>query len=191
MKKLILASQSPRRQELLAMLEIPFDVIVSETEEIITQTDSVKITEELSVRKAEAVAHKVNDAVIIGADTIVSIDGRILGKPRDIEDARDMIALLQGRSHMVYTGVTIWEVASEGNSRVCTFSEGTKVKVAPMSEEEIETYIASGEPYDKAGGYGIQGTFGKFIEGIEGDYYNVVGLPVHRLYEEMKKIGLL
>lgn len=167
------------------MLGIPFEVIVSDAEETITHTDPAKVTEELSAGKAEAVAHKVTDAIIIGADTIVSVDDRVLGKPKDKDEARDMITLLQGRSHMVYTGVTIWEVNSDGQYRVCTFSEGTKVNVASMSEEEIEAYIASREPYDKAGGYGIQGLFGKFIEGIEGDYYNVVGLPVHRLYKEL------
>lgn len=170
------------------MLGIPFEVMVSDTEEIITHTDPAKVTEELSIQKAEAVARGITDAIVIGADTVVAVDDQILGKPRDKEDARAMISLLQGRSHMVYTGVTIL-VKEKEIQRTETFSEGTKVNVAPMSGEEIETYITSEEPYDKAGAYGIQGTFSKFIEGIQGDYFNVVGLPVHRLYKGLGEIG--
>jgi septum formation protein len=117
---------------------------------------------------------------------VVAADGEILGKPKNREDARQMISLLQGRTHMVYTGVTLL-LCQNGQMENLTFSEGTKVKVAPMSEKEIEDYIDTDEPYDKAGAYGIQGAFSKYIEGIEGDYFNVVGLPVHRVYEEMKK----
>ena len=116
----------------------------------------------------------------------VKIDGKILGKPADKEEAREMIYKLQGKSHMVYTGVTV--IAKSGDMvSASSFAEGAKVNVAPMTENEIEAYISTDEPYDKAGAYGIQGLFGKFIEGIEGDYFNVVGLPVHRLYEELKK----
>ena len=116
----------------------------------------------------------------------VKIDGKILGKPADKEEAREMIYKLQGKSHMVYTGVTVI-AKSDDMVSASSFAEGTKVNVAPMTENEIEAYISTEEPYDKAGAYGIQGLFGKFIEGIEGDYFNVVGLPVHRLYEELKK----
>lgn len=186
MKKIVLASKSPRRQELLGMLGIPFEVKVSDTEEIITHTDPAKVTEELSLQKAEAVAREITEAIVIGADTVVAVDDKILGKPKDKEDARAIIHLLQGRSHMVYTGVTIL-VKGNDVQHIETFSEGTKVKVATMSEEEIETYIASEEPYDKAGAYGIQGIFSKFIEGIEGDYFNVVGLPVHHLYQKLRE----
>ena len=112
----------------------------------------------------------------------VKIDGKILGKPADKEEAREMIYKLQGKSHMVYTGVTVI-AKSDDMVSASSFAEGTKVNVAPMTENEISTE----EPYDKAGAYGIQGLFGKFVEGIEGDYFNVVGLPVHRLYEELKK----
>ncbi len=187
MKKTILASASPRRRELLHMLGFPFEVKVSEAEEIITSRNPQKVTEELSCQKAEAVAGDVTDAVIIGADTVVSIDEKILGKPQNIDEARKMIRLLQGRSHEVYTGVTII-VKTEGKQYIETFSEKTEVKVAAMSDVEIEEYVAGNEAYDKAGGYGIQGTFSKFIEGIEGDYFNVVGLPVHQLYQRLKKI---
>lgn len=186
MKRMILASGSPRRKELLQMLEVPFEVLVSDTEEIITKNEPAEVTKELSYQKAMAVAEQVEEGIIIGADTVVSIDGKILGKPADTEEAREMIYKLQGKSHMVYTGVTV--IAKSGDMvSASSFAEGTKVNVAPMTENEIEAYISTDEPYDKAGAYGIQGLFGKFIEGIEGDYFNVVGLPVHRLYEELKK----
>jgi septum formation protein maf len=187
MKRMILASGSPRRKELLQMLEVPFEVLVSDTEEIITKNEPAEVTKELSYQKAMAVAGQVEEGIVIGADTVVSIDGKILGKPADTEEAREMIHKLQGKSHMVYTGVTVI-VKSDETVSASSFAEGTKVNVAPMTEDEIEAYISTSEPYDKAGAYGIQGLFGKFIEGIEGDYFNVVGLPVHRLYEELKKI---
>lgn len=185
MKRIILASGSPRRKELLQMLEVPFEVLVSETEEKITKNEPAEVTKELSYQKAMAVAGQVDEGIIIGADTVVSIAGEILGKPENMEAARKMIQKIQGKSHMVYTGVTVIAKAGETVS-ASSFAEGTKVNVAPMTEGEIEKYIATNEPYDKAGAYGIQGLFGKFIEGIEGDYFNVVGLPVHRLYQELK-----
>ena len=193
MKKIILASGSPRRRELLTQIGIDFDVVTSNAEEIITKTYPRDIVCELSCLKAKAVydmlkepQKDIDNSVIIGADTIVYCDGEILGKPADKEEAREMIYKLQGKSHMVYTGVTV--IAKSGDMvSASSFAEGTKVNVAPMTENEIEAYISTDEPYDKAGAYGIQGLFGKFIEGIEGDYFNVVGLPVHRLYEELKK----
>lgn len=189
MKKIILASQSPRRRELMEMLAMPFEVLVSDKEEIIKSTNPKEVTEELSRQKAEAVAETTDNGIIIGADTVVACDGKILGKPKDKKDAYDIICSLQGRSHMVYTGVTI--ICKEnGDEQIRTFSEGTKVKVSKMNEEEIRAYIETDEPYDKAGAYGIQGTFGKFIEGIEGDFYNVVGLPVSRLYREIRNLLL-
>lgn len=183
--RIILASQSPRRRELFGHLGMEFEVLVSDEEETITSEDPASVTEELSEQKARAVAAKVDEGVVIGADTVVAIDGRILGKPVDRADAGRMISLLQGRSHMVYTGVTI--LAVKDGEVVCrrTFSEGTKVHVAPMTDEEISNYLNTDEPYDKAGAYGIQGVFSKHIAGIEGDYFNVVGLPVHRVYKEM------
>lgn len=188
MKRMILASGSPRRKELLQMLEVPFEVLVSDTEEVITKNEPAEVTKELSYQKAMAVAGQVEAGIIIGADTVVSIDGKILGKPADTKEAREMIHRLQGKSHMVYTGVTVIAKSGEMVS-ASSFAEGTKVNVASMTETEIEAYISTDEPYDKAGAYGIQGLFGKFIEGIEGDYFNVVGLPVHRLYEELKKFN--
>ncbi len=185
MQKIILASQSPRRRELFALLGLPFDILVPDTEEVITSSEPSEVTEELSRQKAEAAAQQVDGGIIIGADTVVSAAGKILGKPSDEEDAFRMIQSLQGKSHMVYTGVTIL-IKEKGKIREKTFSVGTKVCVAAMDEEEIRSYITTDEPYDKAGGYGIQGAFGKYIEGIEGDYYNVVGLPLHRIYEEFR-----
>ena len=187
-KGLILASGSPRRRELLGMLGVPFEVIVSDAEEKVTSTDPVKVTEQLSEQKAMAVANLITDGIVIGADTVVAVDGKILGKPSDEEEAQKMLRLLQGHFHMVYTGVTLVKKESgQKKKEVRTFSVGTKVYVSPMTDEEILHYVQSGDCMDKAGAYGIQGIFCRHIEGIEGDYFNVVGLPVHRLYEELKK----
>ena len=182
--RLVLASKSPRRKELLQLLGLPFEVIVSEEEEIITSTNPAKVTEELACQKAAAVADLLDGGIVIGADTVVAADGKILGKPKDRAEARAMITMLQARSHMVYTGVCLVDSADREHS-LC-FLTGTKVNVAPMTEEEVEEYIRTEEPYDKAGGYGIQGLFAKYIEGVEGDYFTVVGLPVHALYEALK-----
>lgn len=173
----------------MELIGFPFSVRVSETEELITRHDPAAVTEELSWQKAQAVAAELDDAqeiIVIGADTVVSVEGQILGKPASKDEARSMIRTLQGRDHMVYTGVTILGRSAVHGDRCETFSEGTRVTVASMSEDEIELYISTEEPYDKAGAYGIQGTFARFIQGISGDYYNVMGLPVHRLYEQLK-----
>lgn len=185
MKRVILASGSPRRKELLEMMGIEFEVMVSDKEEVVTDTDPILVTKELSRQKAEAVAEEIEEGIVIGSDTVVSVDGKILGKPVDKADALQMIDTLQGRSHMVYTGVTI---INKGKRvvEVETFAEGTKVHVAKMTKEEMEAYCNTSEPYDKAGSYAVQGVFAKHIEGIEGDYFNVVGLPVHTLYEKLK-----
>jgi len=187
MKRVILASGSPRRRELLAMTGVEFEVMVSDKEEVVTDTDPVLVTKDLSRQKAEAVAEEIEEGIVIGSDTVVSVDGKILGKPSDREDAVNMIRTLQGRSHMVYTGVTIINKTKETMDTE-TFAEGTKVNVAKMTEEEIQRYCDTSEPYDKAGSYAVQGIFAKHIEGIKGDYFNVVGLPVHQVYEILKKI---
>ncbi len=184
---LILASNSPRRRELMELLDIPFSVMASGAQEIVTGSDPAGVTEELSCQKARWVSERVKEGLIVGADTVVAVQGRILGKPRDREEAREMINSLQGREHMVYTGVTLLRKRGD-ETEIDTFSQGTRVRVMSMTGEEIEEYIATDEPYDKAGGYGIQGKFGKYIEGIRGDYYNVVGLPVNRLYRALKKM---
>ncbi len=185
---LVLASASPRRKELLGLLGVPFQVMVSDREEIVADTDPEKVTEHLSRQKAQAVAEKITDGIVIGADTVVAVDGKILGKPSSPQEAERMISSLQGRAHMVYTGVTVIWKAPDSRTVTRTFAVGTKVYVAAMSRKEIVRYVAGGDCMDKAGAYGIQGEFSCFIEGIEGDYFNVVGLPVHRLYEELKGI---
>ena len=185
--RIILASQSPRRRELLEMLGYPFEVKVSEAEEKITSTNPAQVTEELSCQKAETVAEQIQQGLVIGADTVVSQNDKILGKPMDRQDAREMIQILQGRNHKVYTGVTVIQREAGREVRRVTFSEETIVRVASMTSKEVEQYISLPEPYDKAGGYGIQGTFAKYIQGIEGDYFNVVGLPIHRLYKVLKE----
>lgn len=181
MEKIILASGSPRRKELLTQVGIPFDILVSDTKEVITKSSPTEIVEELSRQKAQSVAEKYPQRTVLGADTIVVLDGQVLGKPKDDKDAARMLRMLQGRTHQVCTGVTFMR---EG--RVHSFHEKTDVTVYPMTEEEIEAYVRSGDPLDKAGAYGIQGSFAAYIEGIRGDYYNVVGLPVGRVYQELK-----
>ncbi len=183
--KLVLASQSPRRKELLQLLGIPFEVIVSDVEEKCSGTDPEQISEKLSEQKAEAVVEQLSEGIVIGADTIVSTDGEILGKPKDRQNAKRMLQLLQGRTHLVTTGVMIKDAGK--NKTIAHFHVSTKVKVAALEEWEIEAYLDTSEPYDKAGGYGIQGIFSRHIEQIEGDYFNVVGLPVHMVYEKLKE----
>ena len=167
----------------MSQLGYDFCVRISDCEEIITTTDPAKVTEELSMQKAEAVANGVSmeEYVVIGADTVVACDGKILGKPKDGDEAYSMINSLQGKAHQVYTGVSI---LTQGITQC--FSVCTDVYVSPMTPDEIQSYVETQEPYDKAGGYGIQGVFGKYIQMIHGDFYNVVGLPIHELYERMK-----
>lgn len=185
--RIILASQSPRRRELFEKLGVPFEVMVSEEEEKITSSDPKEVTCQLSGQKAQAIAIQMEDGIVVGADTVVALEGKILGKPKDREDAINMIGSLQGKTHTVYTGVTILKKEKGKIVDKITFSEETKVFVDSMSDEEIFDYVETEEPYDKAGGYGIQGVFSKYIERIEGDYFNVVGLPIHRVYAVMKK----
>lgn len=207
MDRYILASQSPRRRELLHLILNDYEVIPAQGEEVVTSSDPAEAVKELSLQKAMEVAQKVRPCqgdriVVIGADTVVAVDGKILGKPEDRADAARMIGMLQGREHHVYTGVTVcWtqdpadETENPGRGetgiRHFSFSEETAVDVFPMNRGEIEAYISLKEPYDKAGAYGIQGAFSVFIRGIRGDYNNVVGLPAARLYHEMGRRGLL
>ena len=194
MKKVILASGSPRRRELLAQIGIEFDVRVSEQEEIYHSTVPEEIVKELALLKAEHVAENMQEEeragkVIIGADTVVVQDGWILGKPQGEEDAFRMLKKLQGRSHEVYTGTALLYFKGKEKKTV-NRAVKTNVYVHAMTEKEIQAYIASGEPMDKAGAYGIQGKFAAFIERIEGDYYNVVGLPVSFVYQCLKQWNL-
>ena len=187
--RIILASGSPRRTELLSTAGIRHEVIVSGAEEDVREKDPRKLVEELSVRKAEAVFRTLDDApvVVIGADTVVALDGEILGKPADEEDAFRMLRELSGRAHHVFTGVTLLGCIG-GAEKIRTFSEESLVHVDDLTDEEIRAYLRTGEALDKAGAYGIQGNFMKHITGISGDYFNIVGLPVSRLYRELKSL---
>ena len=194
--RIILASQSPRRRELLERAGYKFDIEPSDEEEIVNSSVPSEVVCELSRQKANYVFDKhmknaglQTDLFVIGSDTVVSVDGEILGKPKDEEDAFDMIKRLQGRSHMVYTGVSF--VYNEGEEKKChTFFEETEVIFYPMTDDEIRSYIDTKDPMDKAGAYGIQGLCGIYIEKINGDYNNVVGLPIARVYQEIKKLKL-
>lgn len=193
-KKIILASKSPRRQELLKLGGIEYDVIVSETEEVINSRIPREVVEDLSLQKAQAVYQSVdnkNNIAVIGADTVVSYEGRILGKPKDEDDARRMLTMLSGNTHEVYTGVSILSNGMDGILNIKTFSECTRVIFYPLDFDEIDSYIKSGDPMDKAGSYGIQSGAAKFVKRIEGDYNNVVGLPLARLYHELKELRLI
>ena len=188
-KKIILGSGSPRRRELLEQIHVTFDVIVGGGEEIYTSAQPEEIVKELARVKAEKVAKILDEkrqAVVIGADTVVVLDQEILGKPKDEDDAFQMLKHLQGRAHQVYTGTALLDYDENGKAQVITHAERTEVYVHQMSDHEIRQYIATGEPMDKAGGYGIQGGFAAYIDRIEGDYYNVVGLPVAYLYQQLK-----
>ena len=194
--KIYLASASPRRKDLLKQVGISFRVMPSTVEEKITKEKPDEVVEELSYQKAVDVcgrlmAEKQEDFVVIGADTVVSAWGKILGKPADKEDAVRMLKSLQGVSHQVYTGVTIAWKNQEISPMYATFSECTDVTMYTMTEEEIRRYVDSGEPMDKAGAYAIQGLCAAHIQGICGDYNNVVGLPVGRVCQELKKRGLM
>jgi len=178
----ILASASPRRRELLSLADIPFDIHVSHVEERIDPAwSAAEAARNLAQQKAEDVSAKFPEACVIAADTVVEIDGILLGKPEDAADAARMLRLLSGREHRVVTGVCLRLGSSE---RV--FSRETLVRFYPLSDSEIEAYVRSGEPMDKAGAYGIQGRGALLVEGITGDYFNVVGLPMAQLAREMR-----
>lgn len=200
--RIVLASASPRRRELLHQVGLEPEIVPSHVKEVAKSREPNQVVCDLSSQKAEDVAGlweikrgmekpkncgDSENVVVIGADTVVAVDGRILGKPRSEEEAQEMVWLLQGREHQVYTGVTMIFVNS--GERV-VFAERTNVWVCAMSQEQIRGYVATGEPMDKAGAYGIQGLFAAYIKGIEGDYNNVVGLPVGRVCRELMARGL-
>ena len=185
--KLILASASPRRREILENMGVTFTVRVADADETCEIADAGARVEAIASRKCQAMVDLLSaegtlddDTLILAADTLVTLDGAFLGKPRDEADARRMIEALQGRSHAVAGGICLWY-----RGRTVTASELTRVTFAPMSEADVETYLATGESFGKAGGYAIQGYASRFISGIEGDYFNVVGLPVHRLFKTL------
>lgn len=183
---LILASASPRRKELLSLITADFRVITSSVDETlpdgITPEAAVKL---LARRKADDIAKTHPDDIVIGSDTVVALDGEILGKPADDEYAARMLRALSGKKHMVFTGVCV--ISPEKTS---VFTGSAAVKFAEMSEDEIEEYVKSGECRDKAGAYGIQGFGSRYIEYIEGDYYSVMGLPVRLLYKELRGLKM-
>lgn len=211
--RLVLASASPRRRELLSQIGLEFTVMPSTKEENAKTTEAGALVQELSRQKAVDIWEQLSggqgqnpdadqeqiseetqepnlngkrqpELLVIGADTVVCCEGKILGKPHSREAAVEMLTALQGRSHEVYTGVTLYS-----QSETVTFFECTQVEFYPMTEVEISEYIDSKEPMDKAGAYGIQGLGARFVKGIRGDYNNVVGLPVGRLYQELKSHG--
>ncbi len=182
--QLILASQSPRRKELLGLFHIPFAVQVADIDETMdpNKTPAGEVAR-VSRAKAEAVS-RGDDDVVIAADTIVVLDGKVLGKPADRQDAFRMLRALSGREHQVMTGMTVLH-----GSRALTHTEITHVHFRPLTDREIQAYVATGEPMDKAGAYGIQGGAALFAEKLEGDYYNVMGLPVCRLWQMLREVA--
>lgn len=199
--KFILASQSPRRKQLLEQIGMEFEICPARKEEVVTSSIPKEVCVELSKQKALEIASGIKafnethpdiasdqDIIIIGADTIVAVGNEILGKPKDADDAKRMINLISDNIHSVYTGVTFVFMAKDGRVGEYSFFEKTDVEVYKIDANEIQDYIDSGDCMDKAGAYGIQGGFAKYIKGINGDYNNVVGLPVARVYQELKGI---
>lgn len=189
MREIVLASASPRRRQLLEQVGIPYRVLPSQVEEIVTSTVPSDVVEELSAQKCADVLERVpEETVVLGADTVVAFEGRILGKPADREEAFRMLKMLQGQTHQVYTGVTLME-KRKGTAIRETFHACTDVTFYPVSDQELRKYIETGEPMDKAGAYGIQGRFAAHVRGIHGDYNNVVGLPAAEVYHRLKSFG--
>ena len=190
--KYILASASPRRREILSNLGLDFTVLVADADETCDIDDPGERVEFISLKKCLAARDRLMaegmdpadaETVIIASDTLVTLDGEFLGKPRDEDDAIRMIDLLEGRTHTVASGIAVWH-----KGRTVTAHELTGVTFAPMNPAEIRAYVATGESFGKAGGYAIQGHAARYITGIHGDYFNVVGLPVRRLYETLRMV---
>lgn len=188
--QLILASGSPRRKELLEQLGLDFLVKVPIGDEIIQGGTPEKIVCYLSKNKAFEVARTLEkESLVIGADTLVVLEGKILGKPKDEQEAIDILSCLSGKRHSVFTGVAFILLNDNGCNLIDSFAEETFVDVYPMSQQEILDYVRTGDPMDKAGAYGIQGVFSRYIKGISGEYCNVVGLPIGRVWQSLKKIN--
>jgi len=185
MRKLILASASPRRQELLHLLTDDFDIVAADCDENIPEPDAKKFVCELALKKAKTVFEKHPEAVVIGSDTVVCVDGKILGKPKDRSEAEKFIRMMQGKEHHVYTGVAV----VDSRCTVTDFGD-TVVTFEKMTDAEICAYLDKNDYGDKAGGYAIQGAAARFIKKIEGCYYNVMGLPVSLLYGILKKFNI-
>ena len=187
-ERLILASKSPRRAEILQAVAWPFEQIAANVDETrLESEEAVDYVTRLAQSKAETVAGKISKGLVLGADTIVVVDGEILGQPLDDENARRMLRLLNGKWHEVLTGVALIRVG-EG-PRTLVEHQSTRVRFGEMSDDEIEWYVSTGEPRDKAGAYAIQGQGGIFIKEIEGDYFNIVGLPIRLVYELAQRIA--
>lgn len=185
--RIILASESPRRRELLALMGLTFTVVPSHAEEVMpAHAGPDEAVRAIALQKASAVAAAYPDECVIGADTVVWFDGQILGKPHTPEAARAYLSRMQGRTHTVYTGVA---VIAHGWADVR--HETTRVTFAPMSALEIDRYVASGDPLDKAGAYGVQGPFAVYVDRIEGNYFNVIGMPLPLLYRMLREAGAL
>jgi len=189
--KLILASSSPRRSEILRDAGISFEICAADVDEAMRPGESAQeMVARLAEWKARAVAAQLNsvdrERIVIGADTSVELDGRIFGKPREAADALEMLAALSGKNHHVHTGIFLLRLP-DGTTRSAV--KTTSVKFTSLERGEIEVYVATGEPFDKAGGYAIQGRAGRFISGIEGCYFNVVGLPLARLCALLREMG--
>jgi len=179
--KVILASGSPRRRELLEQAGIEYEVCPADIEEATNEVEPYRVVEDLSRKKAMAVANSHKGETILAADTVVALDDKVLGKPRDEEHAFEMLSELSGRLHQVFTGVTI----IYPDNTINTFSVCTDVRMYELTEKQIRDYIATKEPMDKAGAYGIQGRGALLIESIQGDYNNVVGLPLAIVYRNL------
>ncbi|MBE6697773.1 MAG: septum formation protein Maf [Ruminococcaceae bacterium] len=191
--RIILASKSPRRKEILETLGICFEIITADTDEHSDQTDPALLVEQLAMQKAQDVQDLLDaqdqlepNTLIIASDTVVALNGEILGKPHDREDARRMISGLQNTTHHVLSGIAFCYIDAQGNRKGAYTHASTAVHFGPMSDADVELYVNSDEPYDKAGAYAIQGLAGRWITGIEGDYFNVVGLPVNIMCELAK-----
>ena len=182
MTDIILASASPRRSELMTLAGFRFDVICADIDEIVPEKAlPQEVVMSLALQKAQAVAKDHRKSAVVGSDTVVALDGKILGKPRSEKEAAEMLRSLSGRIHKVYTGVAI--VCGE---KVTSFFEETEVEFYPLTDQEILDYVATGEPMDKAGAYGIQGRGSVLVKRINGDYFNVMGLPISKVYRELK-----
>ena len=210
MYRVILASESPRRKEILDIMGIPYETMPANVLEVVTETDPAEMVQALAAKKSKYIATKIRESggasegisegesegefegeyIIIGADTMVFYLGHALGKPKDTEDAVQMLGMLSGHTHEVITGVYIIIRSKAAVERGISFAVATKVTVQPLTIEQIKDYVATGEPLDKAGAYAIQGKFGIFIKEIAGDYYNIVGFPIAKIYEKLLDEGI-
>ncbi|MHB8128163.1 MAG: Maf family protein [Mobilitalea sp.] len=197
MYQIILASESPRRKEIMETMGIPYRVMTGNVEEVAQETVPAELVQALARLKTDAISSKLSmqsdeqtDVIIIGADTMVFYMEHALGKPKDEEDAVRILQMLSNNVHEVYTGVSIIIRNKEGIEDNFSFAVSTKVVVQAMTTEQIMSYVATGEPMDKAGAYAIQGKFGIYIKEIVGDYYNVVGFPIAKIYEMLLRRGI-